>query len=157
VDIPDFYRRLLLETSDGILFADADGIIRFWNPGAERIFGFVAHEALGQSLDILIPENLRARHWQGYDETMRTGATRYGSGDLLAVPALRKDGARISVEFSIIPFRDEAGVMIGMGAVMRDVTRRFEELKALRKRLAEAERQGAASPDRHAPPGKRPD
>ena len=125
------------EAPDAILISDADGIIRFWNPGAARIFGFTSQEAVGQSLDIIIPGALRERHWRGYAETIRTGQTRYGAGDLLTVPALRKDGTRISVEFSIVPFRDSAGRMTGMGAIMRDVTRRFEELKTLRKALAE--------------------
>ena len=121
-----------------MLYANGDGTITFWNAGCERIFGFSAQEALGQSLDIIIPENLRGRHWDGYAETMRTGRSRYGAGDLLSVPAIRKDGTRLSVEFSIIPIRDDAGRMRGMGAILRDVTKRFEELKALRKALAEA-------------------
>ncbi len=133
MDLFDFYRHFFAEAPDGLLFADKDGVIRFWNAGCRHIFGFTANEAIGQSLDIIIPEALRARHWQGYTHTMATGQTRYGAGDLLAVPALCKDERRISVEFSIIPFRDESGRMIGMGAVMRDVTKRFEEIKALRK------------------------
>jgi PAS domain S-box-containing protein len=94
-------------------------------------------EATNRTLDIIIPENLRERHWRGHAETMRTGRTKYGRGDLLAVPALRKDGARISIEFSIIPFRDANGAMCGMAAIMRDVTKRFEEVKVLRKQLAD--------------------
>lgn len=123
---------------DAILYSDRQGIIRFWNGGCERIFGFAAHEAVGHSLDIIIPENLRARHASGHAETMRTGHTRYGTGDLLSVPAMRKDGTRISVEFSIIPFRDAAGTIQGMAAIMRDVTKRFEEMRALRKAVAGA-------------------
>ena len=133
MNIEDFAARLVADTPDGILYADQDGLIRYWNAGCQRIFGFTADDAQGQSLDIIIPQNLRSRHWQGYRQTMRTGETRYGAGDLLSVPALRKDGARISVEFSIVPFRDAAGLMAGIGAVMRDVTKRFEEMKALRK------------------------
>lgn len=91
---------------------------------------------MGQSLDIIIPPALRARHWQGYANTMRTGQSRYAAGDLLAVPAVRKNGSRLSVEFSIVPFLDAENRMLGMGAVMRDVTERFEETKALRKALA---------------------
>jgi PAS domain S-box-containing protein len=125
--------KFLAETSDGIMVTDAVGAITYWNAGCARIFGFTAEEAIGRSLDIIIPENLKARHWRGWQETMRTGSTRYGAGDLLSVPALRKDGARISVEFSILPFRDTNGAITAMGAIMRDVTRRFEELKALRK------------------------
>jgi PAS domain S-box-containing protein len=132
----DFYRRFVEEASDGLLFADPEGVIRYWNKGCERIFGFTAQEAVGQSLDIIIPAALRARHWQGFNETIRTGKTRYGAGDLLAVPALRKDGTRISVEFSISPFVDARNAITGMAAIMRDVTKRFEELKALRKAAA---------------------
>lgn len=119
-------------------------MIVFWNKGAARIFGFSQSEAVGKPLDIIIPENLRKRHWEGYDATMRSGKTRYGAGDLLAVPALRKDGARISIEFTIIPFHDEAGRMAGIAAILRDVTRRFEETKTLRKKLAEYERQATS-------------
>lgn len=134
--LPDFEARFLANTPDGILFADHNGVIRFWNAGCERIFGHAASEAVGQSLDIIIPPALRARHWQGYANTMRTGQSRYAAGDLLAVPAVRKNGSRLSVEFSIVPFLDAENRMLGMGAVMRDVTERFEETKALRKALA---------------------
>ena len=136
--IPDFANVFLSEMPDGVLLADDEGVIRMWNAGCERIFGFSAEDAIGQSLDIIIPENLRARHWEGYQQTMRTGKTRYGAGDLLGVPALRKDGTRISVEFSIVPFRNSDGRLVGIGAVMRDVTKKFEEMKALRKALAAA-------------------
>jgi hypothetical protein len=78
------------------------------------------------------PERLRARHWHGFAETVRTGATRYGAGELLSVPALRNDQMRISVEFSIVPFRGDDGAMVGVGAIMRDATKRFDEIKALR-------------------------
>ena len=134
--LPDFEARFLANTPDGILFADHNGVIRFWNAGCERIFGHAASEAVGQSLDIIIPATLRARHWQGYANTMRTGQSRYAAGDLLAVPAVRKDGSRLSVEFSIVPFLDAENRMLGMGAVMRDVTERFEETKALRNAQA---------------------
>lgn len=136
LDVDAFCRALAHEAADAIIYADAAGAIGFWNKGAERIFGFTAAEALGKSLDIIIPENLRQRHWTGFDATMRTGQTRYGAGDLLAVPALRKDGTRISVEFTILPFHDDAGQMVGIAAILRDVTTRFEEMKALRKQLA---------------------
>lgn len=136
--ISDFHQVFLSEMPDGVLLADDQGVIRMWNAGCQRIFGFTAEEAIGQSLDIIIPENLRARHWEGYAQTMRTGQSRYGNGDLLAVPALRKDGTRISVEFSILPFRDANRRIVGIGAVMRDVTKKFEEMKALKKALAAA-------------------
>jgi PAS domain S-box-containing protein len=135
-DVERFCRTLVRAMPDAVIYADGEGVIRLWNAGAEQIFGFAEAEAIGQRLDIIIPENLRARHWAGFEETMRTGTSRYGAGDLLAVPALRKDGTRISIEFTILPFRDEAGRMLGIAAVLRDVTRRFEEMRALRRKLA---------------------
>lgn len=131
----DVARALIDGEADAIVGCDRDGVIRVWNAGATRIFGFGAEEAVGQSLDIIIPERLRARHWDGWRHTMATGTSRYSGGDTLSVPALRKDGAQISVEFTISPLRDKAGAITGLAAVMRDVTARFEELKALRKQL----------------------
>ena len=133
---PDFARKLVEGIPDAIVHADAQGLIQVWNHGAERIFGFTAAEAIGQSLDIIIPEGLRPRHWDGYRTTMATGQSRYGAGDLLSVPALRKDGTRISVEFTIIPFNDAQGRMEGICALMRDSTARFEETRALKRELA---------------------
>ena len=101
------------------------------------MFGHTAAEAIGQSLDLIIPEGLRARHWTGYRETMRTGRTRYGDGQTLSVPAICKDGKRLSVAFTIVPFVDDKGLMTGIAAIMRDVTTQFEETRALRKEVAE--------------------
>jgi PAS domain S-box-containing protein len=133
-DIDRFAATLLRTTPDAVVYADAEGLIRYWNAGAERIFGFVAAEAVGQSLDMIIPQSLRQRHWNGYRKTMATGETRYGTGHLLSVPAVRKDGSRISIEFTVTPFHDAAGRMLGIAAIMRDVTKQFEEMKALRQR-----------------------
>lgn len=136
LDIERFALTLLRDAPDAVIYADNQGIIRFWNRGAERVFGFAAADALGQSLDIIIPERLRARHWAGYSATMQSGSTRYGSGEILAVPAMHKDRRRISVEFTILPFRDVAGRMTGIAAILRDVTARFEEMRSLRAQLA---------------------
>jgi PAS domain S-box-containing protein len=140
--LDDLAHLVLTTASDAIVAADRDGLIRFWNPGAERIFGYSASEAEGQSLDLIVPERQRVRHWDGYREVMRTGESRYDHGDLLSVPSLRKDGARISVEFTIIPLKDAEGRIEGMAAIMRDVTKRFEEVRALRQRLAAATKPG---------------
>ncbi|HUN47802.1 MAG TPA: PAS domain S-box protein [Stellaceae bacterium] len=140
LDHDQICRMLVRKTAEGIIYVDGANRIRLWNDGATRIFGFNEGEALGQSLDIIIPENLRERHGTGFDQTMATGVTRYGAGDLLAVPALRKDGSRISIEFTILPFHDETGKIAGIGAVIRDVTARFAQTKELRKRIAELER-----------------
>jgi PAS domain S-box-containing protein len=131
---------LLSTRSDAVIAADSDNIIRFWNPGAERIFGHAAADAIGQSHDLIIPERLRQRHRDGFRHTMATGQSRYGEGEMLSVPALRRDGATISVEFTIVPLRADDGQMNGIIAIMRDATSRFEELRALRRRLAAAEK-----------------
>jgi PAS domain S-box-containing protein len=128
---------VLLTRSDAIIAADRDGIICFWNPGAERMFGHVSGEAVGRSLDLIIPERLRQRHWDGFRQTMETGRSRYGEGDLLSVPALRKDGTTISVEFTIVLLKSEPVGVRGIVAIMRDVTQRFEEMRQLRRKLAE--------------------
>jgi PAS domain S-box-containing protein len=135
-DLDRFCWKLIHDGPDAIVYADSSGLILFWNHGAERIFGYSAKEAIGNSLDLIMPENLRARHWAAYGETMRTGKTRYGEGDVLAVPALGKGGKRISIEFTIFPYHDRDGSVRGVGAILRDVTKRFEETKALRKEAA---------------------
>jgi PAS domain S-box-containing protein len=136
IDPDRFSQTLARDAPDAVIYADAKGVIGFWNKGAERIFGFSEAEAVGRTLDIIIPENLRARHWSGYAATMQSGKTRYGAGDLLAVPAVRKDGARISVEFTIMLFHEDGGAVSGIAAILRDVTRRFEEMKRLRQAAA---------------------
>ena len=129
---------ILGASADAVVATDREGIIRLWNPGAERIFGHSAGEAVGQSLDLIIPERLRTAHWQGWRRVIDTGESRYGHGDLLSVPGIRKDGQRISVEFTIVPLKDQGERMTGMAAVMRNVTKRFDEVKTLRQKLAEA-------------------
>ncbi len=131
---------LLATASDAIIATDHTGTINFWNPGAVRIFGFTADEAIGRSLDLIIPDNLRARHWTGFNRVMETGESHYGHGDLLSVPALTRGGQRISVEFTIVMLKDEQDHPIGTVAILRDVTRRFEENRKLKRQLAEVTR-----------------
>ena len=130
--------RVVAGASDAILFADREGILRLWNRGAEEMFGWSAAEAVGKSMDLIIPERLRARHWEGWRRVMETGVTRYGK-DVLAVPAARKDGTTISIEFTIQLLRDDAGRILGPAAIVRDVTTRFQREKELRLRLKELE------------------
>lgn len=129
-------RAILDSPADAIVAADREGVIRFWNPGAVRIFGVTRAEAEGASLDLIIPERLRKRHWDGWQHVIATGVTRYGSGDVLAVPAITRDGRQISVEFTIILLRGQDHAIIGMVAILRDVTARFEETRRLRRELA---------------------
>jgi PAS domain S-box-containing protein len=110
-------------------------VVRYWNASAERVFGFPASETLGSSMDLIVPERLRGRHWDGWETTMKTGVTRYGGGQLLAVPALHKDGRQISVEFSIQLLKDGGGKIEWVVAVFRDVTERYARDKALRAQL----------------------
>jgi len=130
--------RIVEDAQAGIIFADEGGIIRLWNSGAEAMFGYTAAEAVGQSMEMIIPEKHRARHDEGYARVMQTGITKYGR-DALAVPALRKDGSRISIEFTIVLVRSAEGGMIGAAAIVQDVTARWERDKALRARLAALE------------------
>lgn len=129
---------LIGSASDAVVASDRDGTIILWNPGAERIFGFTEKEALGQSLDIIIPEQFRGRHWEGYNQTVASGQSRYGAGDLLAVPGLKKDGSRNSIEFTIILLKDKDGKVEAMASVIRDVTKNFQAMKALKAELAQA-------------------
>ena len=133
------YRQVVEGSPDAIILGDPEGIIRLWNAGATAIFGFTAAEAVGQSMDLIIPERLRGRHWDGYRKVMVTGSSRYGAGDLLAVPAIRKDGSSLSVEFTIQMLKDEAGRITGLVAILRDVTKRFQREKELARRLKELE------------------
>lgn len=133
-------RQIVEQSMDAIVVADRAGIIRFWNKGAEAMFGWTAQEATGRTLDIIIPERHRARHWDGYRRVMESGVTRYAR-EVLAVPALRKDGSRISLEFTMVLVKDEAGSMLGVAALMRDVTVRWERERAVRERLKALEAQ----------------
>ncbi|MEL6062938.1 MULTISPECIES: PAS domain-containing protein [unclassified Methylobacterium] len=123
---------------DAVVVADPEGAITVWNPAAERIFGFTAAEALGQTLDLITPERHRRRHWDGYAKTMRTGTTRYGA-QTLRVPAIRKDGSQLSIAFTVGMVRDSADRVTGIVAVIRDETERWSEEKRLRQRVAELE------------------
>jgi PAS domain S-box-containing protein len=134
--VPIIEDAILSARSDAIVAADKEGTIVFWNPAAERIFGYSAAEAVGQSLDIIIPMRLRKRHWDGYSQAMQSRESRYGHGDVLAVPGIRKDGQQVSLEFTITPLRGGAQELVGLVAIMRDVTKRFEETKELKRKLA---------------------
>ena len=138
LDILIDYKQLVEVLADAVIFADLSGAIRFWNPAAERLFGFTESEALGSSLDLIVPERFRERHWAGYNKTMATGQTRYAH-DVLRVPAVHKDGRPLSIAFSVGLLYGPNGNVTGILAVIRDETARFAEDRDLRKRLAEFE------------------
>jgi PAS domain S-box-containing protein len=134
LDLPS----LVQAAGDAIIAADTDGKIRLWNPAAERMFGFTAVDALGHALDLIIPEHWRHRHWEGYQRVMRTGQTRYGT-EVLRVPALHKDGRALSIAFTVALLPAGDGGIQAIAAIVRDETARWEEERALRRRLAELE------------------
>lgn len=135
---------LLDAIGDALVVCDAAGVVTAWNPAAERMFGFSAAEALGQRMDMIIPERLRKRHWEGYEHSMKTGTTKYGH-DVLRVPAVDKAGRSMSIAFTVCMLYDAAGQVTACASVIRDETARFTEDRALRKRLAELEAQLAAA------------
>src|SRR5215471_13295974 len=135
---------LIEAAGDAIIVADSEGRIGLWNPAAERIFGFTAAEALGSSLDLIIPERFRARHWAGYQTVMQTGQTRYGT-EILRVPALHKDGQRLSIAFTVALLHAPDGRLSGIAAIVRDETARWQEEQTLRRRLAALEERGAST------------
>lgn len=124
--------------SEAIIVAGRDGMIRIWNLGAERMFGFTQAQAVGSSLDLIIPESLRARHWKAWDRFIETGESKYSDGELLRVPGQHADGHRLSLEFTITPVTAADGSLLALAALLRDQTARFDEMKALRQRLADA-------------------
>lgn len=132
------FKQLVEAVGDAIVVCDANGAITLWNPAAERLFGFAESEALGQSLDLIIPERQRQRHWDGYHKTMQTGQTRYGN-DVLRVPALHKDGRALSIAFTVAMLFSAEKKVTAIIAIIRDETARFNEERSLRKRLAELE------------------
>lgn len=136
---------ILHTASDAVIVAGADGTITYWNPGAERIFGYSAGEAVGQSLDLIIPERLRQRHWTAWDKVVGGAPSRYGAEDLLSVPSARADGTALSVEFTITVLHHQDGSIRAIAAVLRDATKRFTEMRELRQRLAAAEQSSTTS------------
>ncbi|MFM0593727.1 PAS domain-containing protein [Paraburkholderia dilworthii] len=137
------FKQLANAIGDAIVISDARGNIEFWNPAAERMFGFTQEEAIGHSLDLIIPERLRGRHWDGYHKTMASGETRYGN-DVLRVPAMHKDGRALSIAFTVALLHSPQNELSGIVAVIRDETARFQEDRLMRKRLAELEASAGA-------------
>ena len=133
IDLESFIKA----AGDAIIAVGKDGKIILWNPAAQRVFGFTAADALGQSLDLIIPERFRERHWNGFHQVMLTGQTHYGA-DVLRVPALHKDGRALSIAFTValVDSNNDSRTIV---AIVRDETQRWNEERELRRRLAEFE------------------
>lgn len=138
------FEQLVDAIGDAVVISDAAGDITYWNPAATRMFGYTQAEVLGKTLDLIIPERLRGRHWEGYHKTMATGQTRYGN-DVLRVPAVDKAGRSLSIAFTVALQHSPQGDLSGIVAVIRDETARFQEERALKKRIAELEAQAQQS------------
>lgn len=132
------FQQLVGALGDGVIVCDAAGAITFWNAAATRIFGFTEGDAIGQSLDLIVPERQRDRHWNGYHKTMSTGETRYGN-DVLRVPAVHKEGKPLSIAFTVAMLHAPGGEVSAIVAVVRDETERWSEERKLRARLAQVE------------------
>ena len=135
---------LVASIGDAVIASDPAGSIILWSPAAERMFGHSESEAMGKSLDIIIPQRQQQRHWDGYNKTMETGQTRYGN-DVLRVPAVHKDGHTLSIAFTVAMLHSPDGKVSAIVAVVRDESARFAEDRALKRRLTELE-MAAAKP-----------
>ena len=138
-------KELVASIGDAVIAADPAGAIVLWNPAAERMFGHTEAQALGQSLDLIIPQRQQQRHWDGYNKTMETGQTRYGN-DVLRVPAVHKDGHTLSIAFTVAMLHSPDGKVSAIVAVVRDESARFAEERTLKKRLTELELQAGKPP-----------
>ena len=132
------YREIVENSQDAIVLTNADGVIQIWNLGANKMFGYSPEEAVGQTLDIIIPDRFRDSHWDGFNNTMATGHSKYEE-DMLSVPAIKKDGSRISIEFTIVMSKDDQGIPTGIAAIIRDVSERRQQDKQMQDRVAELE------------------
>ena len=135
----EVHEAIVKHAPDAIILADTQGVIRLWNESAARIFGHAEHEALGQSLDLIIPDRLRAAHWQGFDKALASGVTKY-AGQVLTTRSMHKDGRTLYVDLGFALLRDESGAVTGVLATARDATTSFNTQKALRARIAELEK-----------------
>lgn len=141
---------LLVEQSpDAVVFAGTDGMIQVWNAAAAAMFGYTAAEAMGQSLDIIIPESFREAHWKGFDRALEAGDTKY-RGKALPTKANKANGETFYVELSFAIVHDEEGAVIGALAHARDITERFEQDRTTRRRLRELEAELATLKDGRA-------
>ena len=139
------HNALVAAIGDAVMVCDAHGAILLWSPACERMFGHTEAEVLGKTMDLIIPERLRKRHWEGYEKTMATGITKYGH-DVLRVPAVDKQGRSMSIAFTVAMLHAPDGTVASIVSIIRDETSRFNEDRALRTRLAELEAKAAAAP-----------
>ncbi|WP_428852722.1 PAS domain-containing protein [Imbroritus primus] len=134
----DWATMIVAQTSDAIIATDRGGVIRVWNAGAERLFGHRQSEMLGGSLDVIIPETLRKAHWIGFDRAVVSGQMKY-SGEVMTTRSMHKDGRKLYIDMSFNLLRDASDQVVGVLAIARDCTARYEAERAMRMRLRELE------------------
>lgn len=144
-------QRLLDQAADALIYADLSGTIRYWNAAAARIFGHSPAQAVGENLDLIVPEQFRAAHWAGYERATAAGVTKY-AGQALTTRSVRADGSTLYVELSFAIIHATDGTVTGVLAHARDVTERFERDRAARRRLRQLEEQLASAPADQGPP-----
>jgi PAS domain S-box-containing protein len=132
------FRAIAEQAPDAIIFVDTKGVVRFWNESAKAVFGYSADEALGRSLDLIIPERLRRAHWDAFQRAIEIGQTKLGR-QAFATRAVHKDENRLYVELSFAVVKDMAGTVAGALGIARDITSRYVSDSALRERLSELE------------------
>ena len=147
-DVIDLPRLVIEQTADAVIFADRDGTIRIWNAAAEALFGFPRTKAIGQSVDLIIPDRLRTAHWEGFHRAVESGRTRLG-GRAVITRAVNAAGATIYVEMSFALVADDDGAVLGSVAIARDATQRREDQRKLQARISALEAQ--SSPGAQAP------
>ena len=141
---PELASWLIEQAPDAMIYSDTQGHVRVWNAAATRMFGFSAEQALGQSLDIIIPEKLRKAHWRGFDAAIAAGVTKH-SGKPMPTKALRADGSEFYTEMGFALIFNNQGEVVGTVAQARDITERFEKGRAERQRLQELEKRLAGN------------
>lgn len=128
-DSPKLAEWILEQTTDAVIYAGRDGNIARWNQAASSLFGYSAAEAVGQNLDLIVPEHLRPPHWKGFDAAMASGSTRLAGRPALT-RAAHKDGTKLYVEMTFAVVKDDAGTVVGSVAIARDVTERVQRERA---------------------------
>lgn len=128
-EMPQLAESIIEQTAEAIIYADKGGIIRRWNRAAANMFGYPAADAIGKSLDLIIPAHLRAAHWRGFDAAVANGVTRL-HGQPTLTRAEHKSGKKLYVEMSFAVVTDATGSVQGSVAVARDATERVEREQA---------------------------
>jgi PAS domain S-box-containing protein len=129
VPVEQLYSQLVQGMAEAVIIASNDGTILEWNAAAERVFGWSRQQAVGENIDMLIPDNQKDQHWEGYDRVLEAGQSKYSDGSLLSVSSLKSDGTRVGIEMSYTPLR-QGDKVVAIAAVVRPVRRQVSRQDA---------------------------